>query len=210
MKKSLMLFLLPLFWVQCHKKEPITATTVQGKILELDSEVPVPAANVHLVEITGCFLCAESKRILESTMTNSKGEYQMSFNRDISKAYEIKADIVSDHFVEGFKTRGAGNIAIGATTVVDGFLFPKAWISIKAKNINPFDEADRLYVGDLGAATGFALSGKHVDTTVVRVTSGSPLSQMGYRVLTRNGVAKVDSFKLIPKPHDTTFVEILY
>jgi hypothetical protein len=209
MKKYLIL-LVPLVFLlaQCRKKDPITATTVKGRIFEIDSEVPVANATVSLLEVTGCFLCGDSKSVIETVTTDAKGQYEMSFTWNVGKAYEIKAEIKSDKFLEGFRTKGAGNIAMGTATVVDGFLMPKAWVKVYLKNINPLKSGD-IVDCRIDNIQLFSDAVSAIDTTIKTHLIGN----RGKRAIilwgvTNNGQRKGFTDSLFCIPHDTTFFEV--
>ena len=204
MKKYL--FLLACFgflMAQCHKETTSFEATVKGKILEIDSDVPIPNITVKLIELDyDASAWNPPRTVVQKTQSDATGAYQLTYTSVKGRGYEVAAYANSTDYYDNIKTEPVPD---GKSSTVNISLIPLGWLKVHFKNVNPFDERD-----EVGSAFG-GFIGNKVDTTIVLQLGGSKKYVRPVRIwTTRNGLQTFKDIGVITPPHDTTKLDIFY
>jgi hypothetical protein len=206
MKKYL--FLLACFGLlmaQCHKETPLqTAAIVKGKILEIDSDVPIPNAAVSLIDVDPSGSFWNPKRTTVQKMTSdASGNYQFSFDWLNGHACEVEAQAAADKFY--FNTTTAIFSSNSGQNVQNVYITPFAWTMVHIKNISPFDDRDEIkcYYG--------TYYGRKIDTLILMKDYGNIKKGRSVKIrMTKNGIETFKDIEVPLPPHDTTKLDIFY
>jgi len=184
-------------------------TSVEGYITDFGNGEPIEGAVVHLQQgfRSGGFGGQSSYVTLDSAITNSDGYYRIE--HDLTG---VRCACVVDAFKEGYV--GPPGIAIGGGDEVRWDDEMKAFTYIKwhVKNVNPFDDFDRiLFSAEWGGGDPNAeYIGTDVDFVRVDRNSGGNLIQDINWIVRRNGITMSYSDSMYTPAFDTTLVEIFY
>jgi hypothetical protein len=207
MKKFL--FLLACFGLlmaQCHKDNtPQGPTIVEGKILEIDSDVPIANADVFLVEVdaTGSIFGPTKNTTIQKMVTDASGNYKFSFQWNKKFTYDVEAQAPTDKYYSDSQSAIFGSDE--GKNVQNVYITPTAWLKLHVKNVNPFDSRDevKFFYG--------SCYGNTVDSTIVVKVQGSIKALNTIRIwTTRNSVQTYKDISTIVPPHDTTKLDIFY
>jgi hypothetical protein len=173
--------------------------SASGHVYAKYSEEPLLAAEIdlYLVTFTG-WTSPDRREYIGTTLTDQNGYFEFNFDEPESLSrYEVEAR-KNGYFNE---MRLAGkNIAL--------FLEPEAAIRIHIKNVDPFDEEDRI---ELNSPCGvYVFEKESIDTTVSCAIRPERYSKTYYWV-TKNGIttAHKDSV-FVALENDITELEIRY
>ena len=207
MKKYL--FLLACFGLllaSCRKDDtPKGPAVVEGKILEIDSDVPIANADVFLVEVdaTGSIFGPYKQTTLQQMVTDASGNYKFSFQWNEKFTYDVAARASPDKYYPDLKTALFGRDE--GKNVQNVYITPYTWTKVRIKNTSPFDERDEIkcYYG--------TYYGSRVDTTVLMRDYGSIKKARSVRIrTTKNSVETFRDIEVKLPPHDTTKLDIFY
>jgi hypothetical protein len=120
----------------CERDPDDIRTQLSGKLLVANSELFLPHAKVDLVYVTGG-LYTSFDRILDSTRTDSLGNYSFDFNIDFDKRYgtyqlvSSYPNYYSTRDITGpFPTDGK-HFELGGKQTYNPQLHPFAWLKVK-------------------------------------------------------------------------------
>jgi hypothetical protein len=133
------------FLVSCHKEDPTpTKATVSGKVLQLNSTIPVPNATVYLYESiwSGGLGGGEFTITKDTTITNSKGEYSFEYTQGKSSEFFVKA--YADDYYTNNNTRWTIENKNQVRNII---ITPYGWISIRVINTPPVKPNDHIEIG---------------------------------------------------------------
>jgi hypothetical protein len=209
MKKLSFLFSIALivsFLVSCKKEDPTpTKATVSGKVLQLNSTIPVPNATVYLYESiwSGGLGGGEFTITKDTTVTNSKGEYSFEYTEGKSSEFFVKA--YADDYYTDNNTRWTID---KKNQVRDVIITPYAWISIRVINTPPVNSNDAIKIGgDWSINQGDFYEDGPCDTVFTRKVRGNQ-KVLVYKWINLVAPGIIDS--VYCKGSDTTFHTITY
>ena len=209
MKKSfnlLAIILIISFLVSC-KKDPATPSksTVSGRVLQLNTKIPVPNARVYLYESiwSGGLGGGEFTISKDTAITNSKGEYSFEYIQGSKSEFFVNA--YANNYYTDSNTRWTIE---SKKQVRDVIITPYAWISIRVINAPPVDANDEIKIGgDWGGHDqDFSKSGK-CDTIFTKRVPGNQKTRV-YKWINYASSGLIDS--VYCKGIDTTFHTITY
>ena len=204
MKKYL--FLLVCFgflMAQCHKEGTSSEATVKGKILEIDSDVPIPNITVKLIELDyDASAWNPPRTVVQKTQSDITGAYQLTYTSVKGRGYEVTAYANSTDYYDNVKTEPVPD---GKSNTVNISLIPFGWLKIHVKNVNPVGEED-VITFNYGI-----FSGRNVDTSIIVKDASSKKNthQIGINIR-KNGTETSKIIEVIIPPHDTTKLDIFY
>lgn len=206
LKNSILLFsmLFSLCFVSCLKDNAQVDHDVvwKGRILENGTNKPIPDADIYLYEheLDIDFL-SNSPRILKNIYKADKdGFYEFTYRDLVKNGYEIQVSAGKYYTSNKLASDDRNGVS-----KVDILLDPYAWIKFHVKNVNPYDENDKILVNNLKP-----LVGNRVDTFLIEQSIGNKK----FDIITwyyKNQIKYVlrDSInKLVSQ--DTTYFEIKY
>ncbi len=164
---KIFLFLIPVLavaWASC-KKEKSTHTIIKGRVFEANSTVGVPFARVRL-------LPGGSNEVV----ADANGNYQIEFNFTNGSFYEVlPIGPKNDPKRKYFQAQSLGvPFTPGETIPLDCSLTPFAYLKLKVKNVNPFDENDYISVtNSYGDGFSRRFLGRYVDTSTIGYRSAN-------------------------------------
>ena len=204
MKKYL--FLLACFgclMAGCVKDNASYDVNLTGKVLEIDSDVPIPNMAVKLLQLEYNPNSFNATRTtIAQTQSDAKGNYQFNYPHNAKYDYEVIAYTPSKDYYDNTQTE---IVPDGKNPTVNINFIPFGWVKVHAKNVNPFDDRDELkfYFG--------TYIGSKVDTTIIFKEGGSKKTILPIRIwTTRNGIQTFKDISLIIPPHDTTKLDVFY
>ena len=186
-------------------------TTVNGKVLEFGTNIPIEGAKVFLYGGIPDGDLSNPGAILEkidSFITNPDGSYSFAFD---AKSYPIREMSVKEDLYFPIKI---GDVILriytGKDNEIDIIMNPHAWLNIYIKNTIPYDEFDRLGVwGSWGGGNVFEVFGENVEDSKTILVKGNKELTIFWSV-TKNGIKTSYQEPVICPAHDTTSFEILY
>jgi hypothetical protein len=197
----LLVFLMVLspFWNCSKPTRNVWQTVVNGKAVEYNTTVPVTNARVQLFA---------GSRTQSETVTDANGTFYFDFIATPGVVYSVfvTPDTMNPK-KKYFQTR-IWNIAEGQMNTFNYPVTPYAYVKMHLKNVNPFDENDRISVNS-PLPLGRQFGGKTVDTTVVDYAWSNDTVPIIYWIY-RNGVGVVNQNRKFLPAYDTTLIEILY
>jgi hypothetical protein len=192
---------------QCHKSNN-SFIKVSGKVLEFGSNKPIANAKVGIYEEGGVFLGPTWTKFVDSTHTDTNGFYNMEKqNIDNGSSFYISAAANKYYTFDPTKYLVTGKGIVNNDIVLDPF----AWIKVHVKNVTPFDENDRIILGNVvgEATTSGDYVGRGIDLTYINKVKGNTGLRASWTVRKNNiGKQYVDTIKIAA--HDTLKYEILY
>jgi hypothetical protein len=198
------------FLPSCKKEDdttPLTNATVQGRILQVYSTIPVANATVYLYETIASGNNAYTVS-LDTVITNDKGEYSFKYKRgSISNEYFIRA------FAKNFdNTPGNFYIKQKNSPSFDVPIFPYAWIGFRIINVPPFSNSDGIdisgYLQGSDQVSSIGINGRN-DTTIIKKVIGNQKTSINIYTSNEKGkIVYTDS--VYCKGLDTTYHTITY
>jgi hypothetical protein len=212
MKKHIFVLLVPLLFMAagCEKDPNILKKSgdavFSGKVLETDSDVPIPNAYVELIKIgyTGDFWVPNTRTVIQNTRTDAQGNYRFfSVRWEIPDGFEARAVALKDKYSDSSKEAFFSPERDQNTQNI--YITPWAWLKIHVKNVNPVGRED-AFRSSYGIFVG-----ANVDTTVITKTYGSKtlVRYIGMSII-KNGIETSKTIPIITPPHDTTALDIFY
>jgi hypothetical protein len=198
------------------KKDPLDAieddeARMYGKIVERGTKKPVKGARVYLRNCKCVLFSGCGCTTIDSVTTDASGSYDFTY-----KFQGFQGDNF-DLFVrvpERYRQEKSA-LALAPTTHAnvnhDIEVTPRAWVKVHVKNINPFDEYDKVWIsgGWSGGSHDNIYYGEKVGLYFRKEVIGNDSCTVSWDV-TKN---KIDYFTKISKycvAHDTTYFDVLY
>jgi hypothetical protein len=206
MKKYLFVLISFSFLMAQCRKASNNYIKVSGKVLEFGSNKPIANAKVAIYSEDGAFLGSTWTNLVDSTRTDANGFYSME-KSDIDKGSSFYVAAAANKYYTFDPTK---YIVTGQdVTNNDIVLDPFAWIKVRVKNVNPFDDNDRIILGNVVGDITMIHNGRMVELNYVNKVFGNRDMLAGWSVR-KNGVGKsyLDTIKIAA--HDTLKYEILY
>jgi hypothetical protein len=205
MKKPFFILLVPLtlllHGMSCSKPTRNEwQTIVNARAVEYNTTVPVPNASAVLFA---------GNRIQAETITDAQGQFKFDFIATPGTVYQILVTPDTLHTKKRYFQTRVWYINEGEVNTFEYPVTPYAYVKMHLKNVNPFDESDRISMSS-PLLKGRAFRGKNIDTTFIDYTASSNENVAIIYWTYRNGIdALTRSSKFLPA-HDTTFIEIRY
>ena len=211
------LIILPLIF-SCHKPEDNptpkdkvpygdgSRTKIEGRVLEYGSLKPIPNALVVLEEEFHMPFTGGGKYYpIDSTYTNADGYYIYDFKHidkldDYYFSYQVK--VLAPKYFDN-NSRMENGYAHRSDIILD----PYAWIKVHVKNVNPFDEKDRIFTSSNGG--GGEYFGTNIDLIEYHRNRGGRLTTIVWNTK-KNNIRTEFSDSIYISPHDTINYEIFY
>ncbi len=203
----LLICLAALFGTGCFKfNEPGVSQDIKwvGNIREKKTNTPIPNATIYLFRSNSSFdpLSPSSYSIVDTFYAKKDGSFSFTYFDDVDYVYVITAG-ASKYYTS---TRH-GALGTRTSPHVDIELDPYAWIKFHVKNVNPYDDNDKISIN-----SGFfpQCIGSRVDTTFIEDVIGNQKFTFTNFIYRNNQktIAR-DTINFVPA-HDTIFHEILY
>lgn len=137
MKYSILL-ILTLLLLSCNKKQ--LTFTLQGQAFDLSFNTGLANASVAIYEVgtNG----AEKEDPIATGLTDSKGVYKISFDRNNVSKYIVR--INKENYFEIEETLPFDDLSTEIATVRNYFTSAKSWVKLTFKNVSPSSAADQL------------------------------------------------------------------
>ncbi len=130
MSKLLYTLFIVLFLLSCKKQTP--TFKISGTITDKSLDKELSGATVTFYKVKAG--SSKTTTIL-STKTDSKGYYNVEFDRDQSEAYYIK--IEKDNYFEVYKEITFSSLTVGETNTRNYDSYAKSWVKIHLQNLTP-------------------------------------------------------------------------
>ena len=199
----LLICLAALFGTGCLKPSAEVDHNVlwKGKVLEKVTKKAVPNAKINLYERKVDLLGSSVGILIETYYSDKDGNFSFKYTERVNYGYTVK--VFADKYYESEDYIPSEKKGVASTTEL--LLDPYAWIKFHVKNINPYDEYDKILVNNLKPVVG-----SKVDTFLVEESIGNTkfyISTWYYK--NKIKTVLLDSIaNLIP--HDTMYYEIKY
>jgi len=207
LKNSILMFsMLFLLAIGCDKPAIDHNVKWKGKVLEKGTNKPISNAKIYLYEFEfgGDFTIIKPRILINTYESDKDGNYDFTYFNDISKGYVIKVG-AEKYYLSGEYTPN-DNDGIASNTVF--YLDPYAWIKFHVKNVNPFDENDKIDINR--SCFSKILYGNRIDTTIICEEIGNKNLELVWWVTKNNNKTRyIDTIPYL-KAHDTTCFEIKY
>lgn len=203
MKKKLLVLFIPLLLLlaHCQKNEANPwQTIVNGTAVEYNTTIPVTNAKVQL------FAGASTQT---EAITDAQGTFHFDFIATPGVIYTVLVTPdTSNTRKKYFQTR-LWHLIEGEINDLSYPVTPYAYVKMHLKNVNPFDENDRISMSS-PLLKGRAFRGKNIDTTFIDYTASSNENVAIIYWTYRNGIDTLTRNSQFLPAHDTTFIEIKY
>ncbi len=198
MKKLIFLLLSILSFAitSCNKDN---STSIEGRVLEEDTNMPLPNKMVYIYRTESVFLGSYSEYSVDTIFSDSNGNYKWMTPDKGTDVLDIKA-IDPLYF-----TKITYSINTGKNKGKDLILQPKAWIRYHVKNTKPFDDSDRIKTGFLDSP----LYGQDINDSFM-VQGGGNKKNFVYWFVTKNNIQKEFRDSVFIKGLDTLDYNINY
>jgi hypothetical protein len=148
--------------------------------------------------------------VIDSTKTDKNGYYSFTYKykgKYDGSSFDLRANASDSYYKRGrFETIGPTDHLIWDYNLE---LIPKAWVKVHIKNINPFDEADKMVTGSITPSLTY-FYGNKVDTIVKSWDSiGNDTMGIGYTV-TKNEISTFKIKKVYLIGLDTVSCDLFY
>ncbi len=205
-KYTILIIPLLLLLSQCRKDDKTTYIKTSGKVLEFGSNKPIKNAKVGIYEEGGEFLGSTWTKLVDTTRTDATGFYHFDIG-DLDKGSSFFISAAADKYY----TYDPNNYLVTKQEVLnnDIVLDPFAWIKVHVKNVNPFDDNDRIILGNGISPLNSIQIGKNINLLYTNKLLGNREFETGWSV-TKNGVNTQYKDILKIPAHDTLNYEILY
>ena len=190
----------------CRKSDPTTYIKISGRVLELESNKPIPNAKIGIYEEGGDLLGRSWVKLIDSFRTDSAGNYSYErHNIERGEAYFMTVSAP-----KYLKYDPNGYLPMHETVKnYDIILHPVAWIKVHVKNVRPYDSRDSIILGDVIGTLRQIHEGTDVDLTYINQVFGNMDMRAGWAVIKGNKRELFSDTIRIPA-HDTISYEILY
>ncbi len=206
--KKYFLILIPLMILlsQCQKEPATTFIKLSGRVLELESNKPIPNAKVGIYEEGGEFLGSTWTRLLDSFRTDANGFYHYE-KHNLDKGSSFFLSVAANKYI----TYDPNNYLITGQEVnnLDVVLSPYAWIKVHVKNVNPFNDRDSIILGDVVGTLRGIYVGTNVELNYINRVFGNTAMLASWTVA-KNGIGHSFKDTIWIPAHDTLSYEILY
>ncbi len=206
--KKYFLILIPLMVLlsQCQKEPATTFIKLSGRVLELESNKPIPNAKVGIYEEGGEFLGSTWTRLLDSFRTDANGFYHYE-KHNLDKGSSFFLSVAANKYI----TYDPNNYLITGQAVnnLDVVLRPYAWIKVHVKNVNPFDDRDSIILGSVVGTIPMTHKGTNVELNYINRVFGNTAMRVGWSV-SKNNIRQHFADTIRIPAHDTLSYEILY
>ena len=206
----LLMFLVVLLGFGCFKQDPAISENVtwKGRVLERGTNKPISKAKVYLYRKTSSGFDplgggSGAGALIDSFYTANDGSFSFTYFSDISYSYSLKG--VADGYYLG---ESEGTLGTRKDPRTDILLDPMAWIKFHVKNINPFDEYDKIDINR--SCFSKILYGSRIDTSIICEEVGNKNINLVWWVTKNNNKIRFNDTIPLLVPHDTTFFEIKY
>ena len=154
MKRSILLLLITVSLFSCQKQEE-NPSTVFGYAFDKFTQEPILGAEVHLFqsEFTS-FFSPDRITFLETTLSDKDGFFEFQFE---------ELDFPFSHFVY-VEEHGFFPEQKDAEKNMEILLEPQANIQLHIKNVNPFNENDKITINS--TCGGYTFIGNDIDTLI--------------------------------------------
>ncbi len=200
--KKYFLILVPLMILlsQCQKEPATTFIKLSGRVLELESNKPIPNAKVGIYEEGGEFLGSTWTRLLDSFRTDANGFYHYE-KHNLDKGSSFFLSVAANKYI----TYDPNNYLITGQEVnnLDVVLSPYAWIKVHIKNVNPFDSSDKIIL------SGNTYIGNSFEKEIIYQISGNKNLRITWSVY-KNSLWRHFSDSVKVNAHDTLKYQIFY
>jgi hypothetical protein len=204
--KKILLYLTFVLLSSCGKQG---FTRVEGRVLEKGSNKPVANANVIFYQCVAgegfgsSAICTE----IDTAVTDTNGNYVFTREEESNDVINYRIDAFKGNYSsEGLTTAQSGK----TTKNVDFVMRANAWVKFHIKNVNPFDDEDRLALLVFNSSNDGIFFGKKIDTSFVHgIFLGNFYNKFTYSVK-KNSSYKQYTDSIFCKPLDTVFYEIKY
>ena len=205
-KYTILIIPLLLSLSQCRKDDKTTFIKTSGKVLEFGSNKPIKNAKVGIYEEGGEFLGSTWTKLVDTTRTDATGFYHFDIG-DLDKGSSFFISAAADKYY----TYDPNNYLVTKQEVLnnDIVLDPFAWIKVHVKNVNPFNDADSLILGNVVGTIPRIHVGKNIELNYTNKVFGNKNMQAGWSVR-KNGIWKDYELVINIPAHDTLNYEILY
>lgn len=193
-------------------KDPIQYS-FEGKITESVGGSNLAGVTITIYQIPfNSSVTSNNFELAASTITDSEGNYAMSFERE--KVTEFKINLMKEGYYKRDINISSGDISSENTNILNYEMEPESWISFKIKNLFPADASDNLNLlllnyreGCEQCATGDYYSFEGItDTTVVFSSTAGQYFNFTYIEVGASSA----SDSLFMTPYDTVNYEINY
>jgi hypothetical protein len=200
MKKIIYLLLFTAI-LSCHK-DPLCEldkdeARLQGYALEKGTKKPVEGVRLYLTNCVSSlqFGSFPTCTVIDSTKTDKNGYYSFTYKykgKYDGSSFDLRANVSDSYYKRGrFETIGPTDHLIWDYNLE---LIPKAWVKVHIKNVNPFNDADKIGISGLtNIASDNVFYGSKVDT-LIKSSDNIGNDSLGIGILvTKN---KISTFKI--------------
>ena len=200
----------------CCKKDPLSElpddqARIYGRVVEKGSKKPVGGAKLFLHNCSCVFLGGCTCSTIDTLTTDASGAYDFTYKYAGYSGRTFDISVLVPKLYR--KESGIAVLAPNTHTIVkyDIEIKPIAWVKVHVKNINPFDEYDKISVngGWGGTSDSNVYFNKNVDVYFKKEILGNDSIGVGASV-TKNNINTLTIQKKYALAHDTTYFEILY
>ena len=210
MKRTILMLWVAVALASCSKT-PKDAN-ISGKVTELGTMKPLVGTQVVLSKsIETCFLCIPKRVTVGSASTDMEGNFSFTFPDTAITSFYLSF-FSGPRYYDKYFLPVPGLFGLGdkrGQSVVNFSMAPEAWIKMHIKNIHPLNEMDTFSFSNDDVPEYIQLSGKAIDTTMVKRCKGGKFADISYGVNRMGKYIKVkDSIYTVP--HDTVSYEFFY
>ena len=210
-KNSLLLLCMVLLIVSgCFKQDPAISENItwKGRVLERGTNKPLSKAKVYLYRKTSSGFDplgggSGAGSLIDSFYTAIDGSFSFTYFSDIAYSYSLKG--VADGYYLG---ESEGALGTRKDPRTDILLDPMAWIKFHVKNVNPYDENDKIDINR--SCFSKLLIGSRIDTNIICEEVGNKTLDLVWWVTKNNTKIRLNDTIPFLKAHDTTYFEIKY
>lgn len=204
-RNTILLFcLVVLFGTGCLKPAEDHNVRWQGKVLEKVTKKGVANAKIYLYERKVDLLGSSGGILIETYQSDKDGNFSIDYTYRVNYGYLVK--VFADKYYESEDYIPSEKKGVATTTEL--FLDPYAWIKFHVKNVNPYDENDKIDIN--GDCLNKLLIGNALDTTYVCDGIGNMPTDFVWWATKNSTKIKYNDTIPFLKAHDTTYFEIKY
>ena len=176
-------------------------TEITGTVQD-NAGKPVQGATVFLYEDDLNF-DFDIGEIIETTETDAAGKYTFKFDAGRKNSYQVKA--AKDRYSEGGNT----NVEKGDENILNITIIPEAYLKLRIKNVNPYDQYDRISISAVFNYSPNIFIGSSVDTFMLGEVYGNQYKEIIWWV-TKNNIKIEYKDSVYCLPFDTAIYNINY